>query len=139
MPWWQFALLGGAGGAIVELLAGFRCIALWQDARRVDGGALKSRPPKLSRYLDIQAHLIMLPLRTVLGSVAAVLFGLTGQVTGPYGVVAFGCAAPVLLAQLGSIQQVENLVKGVPNDQERQAEASDPPKAAIPVEESQLG
>ena len=139
MPWWQFALLGGGGGAIVEFLAGFRCIASWQDGRWADDGTLKSQPPKLSRYLDIQAHLIMLPLRAALGSVAAVLFGLTGQVTGPYGVVAFGCAAPVLLAQLGSIQQVENLVKGVPRGQERQTEASDPPRAALPVEESQLG
>ena len=138
MPWWQFALLGGGGGAIVEFLAGFRCIA---RGRTGDGPMtdLKSQPPKLSRYLDIQAHLIMLPLRAALGSVAAVLFGLTGQVTGPYGVVAFGCAAPVLLAQLGSIEQVENLVKGVPRGQERQTEASDPPRAALPVEESQLG
>jgi hypothetical protein len=107
MPWWQFALLGTGGGLIVEVLAIFRCVAAWQEAHRNLGGTLKNTPPKLGRYVDVPAYAIMLPARAVLGAAAATLFGTTGQVTGIYGAVAFGCAAPVLLAQLGLIPQVE--------------------------------
>lgn len=110
MPWWQFALLGTSGGVIVEVLAVFRCAAEWQGARRNRDGTLKRIPPKLGRYVDVPAHAIMLPARAALGAAAAILFGMTGQVTGPYGAVAFGCAAPVLLAQLGLIPQVERAV-----------------------------
>jgi hypothetical protein len=112
MPWWQFALLGAGGGAIVEVLAAFRCVAAWQDARRDRNGTIKHVPPKLRRYVDIPAHAIMLPARVALGTAAAVLFGVTGQVTGPYGAVAIGCAAPVLLAQLGSVPQIAKVVNG---------------------------
>ena len=112
MPWWQFALLGAGGGAIVEVLAVFRCVAVWQDARRNRDGTIKLVPPGLRRYVDVPAHAIMLPARVVLGIAAAVLFGVTGQVTGPYGAVAIGCAAPVLLAQLGSIPQIAKAVNG---------------------------
>ena len=103
MPWWQFTLLGASGGVIVEVLAVFRCVAVWQGARRNRDGTLKRTPPKPGRYVDVAAHAIMLPARAALGAAAATLFGMTGQVTGTYGAVAFGCAAPVLLAQLGLI------------------------------------
>jgi hypothetical protein len=112
MPWWQFALLGAGGGAIVEVLAVFRCVAAWQDARQNRDGTIRLVPPVLRRYVDVPAHAIMLPARVVLGTAAAVLFGVTGQVTGPYGAVAIGCAAPVLLAQLGSIPQIAKAVNG---------------------------
>jgi hypothetical protein len=52
----------------------------------------------------------MLPARAALGAVAAVLFGLTDQVTGPYGALAFGCAAPVLLSRLGLIPQIAKAI-----------------------------
>lgn len=110
MPWWQFALLGAGGGAIVEVLAVFRCVAAWQDARRNRDGTIKRVPPRLRRYVDTPAHAIMLPTRVVLGTAAAVLCGVTGQVTGPYGAVTIGCAAPVLLAQLGSVPQIAKAV-----------------------------
>jgi hypothetical protein len=106
MPWWEFALLGAGGGVVVEALAVFRWVAAWQDARRGKTGTLRSRPPKLGRYVDFPAHAIMLPARAGLGATAAILFGLTGQITGPYGALAFGCAAPVLLARVGLIPQV---------------------------------
>lgn len=110
MPWWQFALLGAVGGAIVEVLAVFRCVVTWQEARRNADSTVKRHPPPLRRYVDLPAHAIMLPARVVLGAVAALLCGVTRQVTGPYGAVAFGCSAPVLLAQLGSIPQVAKAV-----------------------------
>jgi hypothetical protein len=110
MPWWQFALLGAGGGAIVEVLAIFGCVARWQDARREPNGTIKRDGQELGKYIDVPAHAIMLPVRVVLGAAAAILCGVTGQVTGPYGAVAIGCTAPVLLKQLGSIPQVEKAV-----------------------------
>jgi hypothetical protein len=110
MMWWHFALLGAIGGAIVEALEIFRCFTMWQHARRNSDGTLRRTLPKVRRYVDIPAHAFMLPARAALGGGAAVLFGMTGQVTGVYGAVAFGCAAPVLLRQLGSIPQIEKAV-----------------------------
>jgi hypothetical protein len=144
MPWWQFALLGAGGGAIVEVLAIFRCVAAWQDARRDRNGTIKRVPPKLRRYVDIPAHAIMLPARVLLGSAAAVLLGVTGQVTGPYGAVAIGCAAPVLLAQLGSVPQVAKAVNGDTEGREYVAaqlaavSAQVPAGATVPAEKGSL-
>jgi hypothetical protein len=141
MPWWQFALLGAVGGAIVEVLAIFRCVAAWQDARRNRDGTIKLFPPGLRRYVDVPAHAIMLPARAVLGTAAAVLCGVTGQVTGPYGAVAIGCAAPVLLAQLGSLPQVARAVSGASGARKQAvaqgaaAGAESPAEAAVPAGE----
>jgi hypothetical protein len=138
MPWWQFALLGTGGGAIVEVLAVFRCVAAWQEARRNRDGTLKRTPPELRRYVDVPAHAIMLPTRAALGATAATLCGITGQVTGPYGAVAFGCAAPVLLAQLGSVPQVERAVKGIPSTRKPKTNPPATATADVPPEESRL-
>jgi hypothetical protein len=141
MPWWQFVLLGAAGGAIVEVLATFRCVAAWQDARRSHDGTIKRVPPKLARYVDVPAHAIMLPARMLLGAAAALLCGVTGQVTGPYGAVAIGCAAPVLLAQLGSIPQIAETVNGtsgtrkLPGEQTPMVRPDVPTEAAVSVGE----
>jgi hypothetical protein len=85
---------------------------MWQEARRNLDGTLKRARPEFRRYVDVPSHAIMLPARGALGAAAATLCGMAGQVTGPYGAVAFGCAAPVLLAQLGSIPQVGKAVRG---------------------------
>lgn len=128
MPWWQFAVLGAAGGMIVETVAIFRWAATWQGARRGVNGKLRRKPPPLGEYVDIPAHAIMLPSRAALGAVAAVLFGLTGQVTGPYGALAFGCAAPVLLSRLGSIPEIR---KAVDNPKRNQETAHDEDERAL--------
>lgn len=112
MQWWQFALLGALGGAVVEILALFRDMAAWQDKRRNEDGTVRPAVPRLREYVDIPPHVWLLALRAGLGAGAAVLFGTTGQVAGPYGAFAFGCAAPILLAQLGTIPQVSNAVSG---------------------------
>jgi hypothetical protein len=119
MAWWQFALLGAGGGAIVEVLAVFRCVAAWHAAHRNRDGTIERVPPRLRSYVDVPAHAILLPARMMIGTAAAVLFGVTGQVTGPYGAVAIGCAAPVLLAQLGSVPQIAKAVSG-PTGREKQ-------------------
>ena len=139
MLWWQFALLGTSGGVLVEVLAAFRCVVAWQGARRNRDGTLKRIPPKLGRYVDVPAHAIMLPARAALGAAAATLFGMTGQVTGPYGAVAFGCAAPVLLAQLGLIPQVERAVnRDQPNARRAKTDQLAAGTADVPAEESHL-
>jgi hypothetical protein len=115
MPWWHFALLGAAGGVIVEVLGIFRWVKAWQDSRRCSDGTIQDKPPKLARYLDIPAHCIMLPARAALRAAAAIVFGLTGQVTGPYGALAFGCVAPLMLARVGMIPQVANAINAAPN------------------------
>jgi hypothetical protein len=139
MLWWQFALLGASGGAIVECIAVFRCVTAWQEGRRNRDGTLKRTRPELRRYLDIPAHTIMLPARAVLGAAAALLLGVTGQVSGPYGAVVLGCAAPIFLAQLGSIHQVEAVVKGTAKPRKSQAALPVHARTDIPVEESHLG
>jgi hypothetical protein len=121
MLWWQFALLGAGGGTIVEAVEVFRWVAVWQHARRSADGTLRRKPPTLRRYVDLPAHAIMLPARAALGALAAVVFGLTGQVTGPYGALAFGCAAPVLLSRLGLIPQMGKAID-VPAGSRKSAE-----------------
>lgn len=106
MHWWQFALLGAAGGALVEILAIFRWVAAWQSARRTPTGRVRGCPPKLRIYIDVPVHACMMMFRMMLGAGAAILFGVTGQINGAYVAVALGFAAPSMLAQLGSIPQV---------------------------------
>jgi len=137
MHWWQYLLLGSGGGVIVEVLEVFRWVAAWQDARRNASGTLRQKPPELRRYVDLPAHAIMLPARAALGAVAAVLFGLTHQVTGPVGALAFGCAAPVLLARLGQLPQVSKALNAIPVPLTPSAGEQDESKEA-PAEERSL-
>lgn len=110
MAWWQFALLGAGGGALVEALAVFKWITIWQGDRRVSSGTIKGAPPGWRRYVDVPVHAWLLVIRAPLGAATATLFGLTGQISGAYAAVAFGFAAPAVLAQLGSVPQIANAV-----------------------------
>ena len=112
LTWWQFALLGAAGGAAVELLSVFNSAVLWRDERRLDTGKVKEKPPTWREYIDAPATVVILVFRAGLGAGAATLFGATGQIRGVSAAVAFGFAAPSILAQLGSIPQVQSIVKG---------------------------
>lgn len=136
MAWWQFALLGAIGGVVVETLEFFRCVARWQEARRDHDGTLKRKRPGLERYVDLPVHACMLPARAALGAGAAILFGTTGQVTGVYGAVAFGCAAPVLLAQLGSIPQIDKAISRVSDPREPESREVSAPAVVVHAEES---
>jgi hypothetical protein len=110
--WWQFALLGAGGGALVEVLTIFKWLAVWQSARRTQAGRLKERPPALRFYIDLPVHGWIVVARSALGAAIAVLFGVSGQITGPYVVVALGFAAPSVLAQFGTIPQVAAAIRG---------------------------
>lgn len=114
MHWWQFALLGAGGGALVEALAVFKCLAAWQSARKTPTGRVKSNPPALRTYIDVPVHRWLVVCRAILGAGSAALFGASGQINGPYVAVALGFAAPSMLAQLGTIPQVAAAVRGAP-------------------------
>lgn len=110
MTWWEYALLGAAGGALVELLSVFNCLAHWQEARKTTSGRIRAKPPSVRVYLDIPAHIWMTFFRTLLGSVTALAFGASGSISGVAAAVALGFSAPSLLTQLGSIPQVADAV-----------------------------
>ncbi|MEV6275306.1 hypothetical protein [Nocardia sp. NPDC051832] len=113
MRWWEFALLGGGGGALFEVLAIFNCLAGWQAARRTGTGRVKGRPPKARTFIDVPVHSCMLPIRMGLGATAAAIFGVTGQINGVFVAIALGFAAPSVLAQLGAVPQVATAITGV--------------------------
>ncbi len=110
MQWWEYVLLGAAGGALVELLSIFNCLALWQKARKTPTGRIRSKPPSLSVYLDFPAHAWMTFFRTLLGAGTAFAFGASGSINGFTAAVALGFSAPSLLAQLGNIPQIADVV-----------------------------
>lgn len=114
MTLWRCVLLGAAGGALVEVLAVLEYVLAWQQARRTPGGRVKKSPPRLRGYVDVPAHAWLLVIRVLLGAVAAGLFAATGQISGPYAALAFGFAAPAVLAQLGRLPDAGQAVKDVP-------------------------
>ncbi|MBK3570972.1 hypothetical protein [Streptomyces sp. MBT62] len=106
MTGWQFGAYGACGGALVEVLRLLHWVSQWQEARRTSTGRLKKNVPVWSTYVDWKASAVLVILRGGLGACAAALFGVTGQISGPYVAVALGFAAPSILAQLGGIPQV---------------------------------
>jgi hypothetical protein len=103
VSWWQYAILGAVGGALVEALSLLNSVTAWQNGRRAATGELKTTLPGWKIYVDMPVQAWLLLIRAPLGAAAALLFGLTGQISGAYAAVALGFAAPAVLAQLGSI------------------------------------
>ena len=114
MPWWQFALLGGAGGAVAEFVALFRSVARWQAARRSPSGRLRLKPAAWREYVDVPAHAWMFAMRTVAGMASAGAFAAGDQIKGAFAAVALGYGGPVVLERLGQIPLVESLINGGP-------------------------
>ena len=128
MQWWQYALLGGLGGAIVEILELFRWVSAWQEGRRDARGLVLQDPPRIGLYVDVRAHLCMLILRFLLGCCSAAIFAAAGQLRGGYVAVALGFCGPALLWKLGQIPQVSQVVAGSTNPDEAKAEVAPPPQ-----------
>ena len=126
MHWWQFALLGAGGGAIVEVLALFKWFTVWQGARRSASGLVRADRPGLTRYVDVPAHAGMLVLRSLLGAVSAAIFAAGDQIKGAYVAVALGFCGPALLQRLGEIPHVASIVTGDPHVPERSQDAKAP-------------
>jgi hypothetical protein len=122
LRWWEFALLGAGGGALVEVLSLFKWFAVWQVARRTESGVVRDDPPRLTQYVDVPAHAGMLVLRSLLGAVSAAIFAVGGQIQGAYVAVALGFCGPALLGRLGEIPQIASMVSGAPRAPESQEE-----------------
>ena len=116
MPWWQFALLGAAGGALVEALGIFRWLSVWQAERRTEAGRVMGEPPSLRSYVDVPVHVWLTVLRASLGAAVAALFGANGQISGVYVAVVLGFSAPSVLAQLGTVRPISDAVAGEDSD-----------------------
>lgn len=102
MDLWIFALLGSAGGLLDGLLELHRTVQAWQLARRDAARANPPiSPPRLLTLYDPRAQLAAVATQVVLGCLAGLLFGSTGQIAGPYGALVVGASAPTLLSQLG--------------------------------------
>jgi hypothetical protein len=114
MAWWRCLPLGAAGGAVVEVLSVLGYVLAWQRARRTPSGRVKKYPPRLVDYVDVPAHAWLLAIRMPMGASVAWLFSVTGQISGPAAAVAFGIAAPAVLAQLGRLPEVKQAVEGQP-------------------------
>jgi len=112
MAWWQYSILGAAGGVLVEALALFNSVTIWQKSRRTPTGKLKAARLSWKAYVDVLSHAWLIPIRALLGAAAAVLLWSTGQISGAYAAVAFGFAAPTILAQLGSVTAVAHAASG---------------------------
>lgn len=112
MTWWQYAALGAAGGALVEVLAVFKWITYWQADRRNKDGTLKEKRPSWRKYIDVPLHSVLFVIRVLLGAGTSALFGTNGEIKGAFVAVGCGVAAPAILAQLGAIPQLASLVRG---------------------------
>ncbi|MFI1990551.1 hypothetical protein [Actinoplanes sp. NPDC020271] len=93
------ALLGMAGGGIVEVVAVWGNLAAWQKARHSARRRGRRLPP-LTRYIDPAADILVAVTRLALGGAAALV--LHSQIFGVLTAIAVGASGPALLAQLGS-------------------------------------
>ena len=93
-------MLGGVGGAIVQLMALWGSVTVWQKARHdllMDG----IRPlPSLTSYIDPLADTLVALTRLCMGALAGLMF--YDQITGVTAAIAVGASGPALLAQFGA-------------------------------------
>jgi hypothetical protein len=119
----EYALWGMFGGFAVEGLefaAAIRRTGTWPWLLRGEPGPV--------------ALLVSVVIRLAVGAGLAVACGTTGQVNGPFGALAVGIAAPVLverIARHASVTGLADLVDGTGDDREEPplgTEASNPPE-----------
>lgn len=96
----EAVMLGAAGGAIVQLIALWGSMTVWQKARHdllMDG----IRPlPSLTSYIDPLADTLVALTRLCMGALAGLMF--QDQITGVTAAIAVGASGPALLAQFGA-------------------------------------
>lgn len=108
-------LLGALGGSLRGLIGLYNSAMLWQSARRefrLNSAQETQEPPPFRDFFDPLADSIAALLHTILGAGAALLLGLSGQITGGYAAVVVGISAPALLTQLGNLQPISDAVSG---------------------------
>jgi hypothetical protein len=99
MDWTTAALLGMAGGGIVEVVAVWGNLAAWQKDRHAARRRGRRLPP-VTRYVDPAADTLVALTRLALGAAAAAI--LHPQISGALTAIAVGASGPALLAQLGA-------------------------------------
>ncbi|MFG2274992.1 hypothetical protein ACGFNY_35140 [Streptomyces chartreusis] len=109
-------LLGAVGGVLRGVVDLYVQFANWRSAR---GAHQREQPsehvrPRLMQYFDPAVDLAAAGVHSVMGAGMAVLFGTTGQISGPYAAIVVGASAPVLLTQLARIQSVSEALGGGP-------------------------
>ncbi|HET6353455.1 hypothetical protein [Streptomyces sp.] len=115
MNLWAFAGLGAAGGLIPGLIDFYNHVAAWRIARRRHRGGVavgEESPPSFRDHYDIGPDSLAAATHVVLGTLAALLFGGTGQIQGAYAAIVVGASAPILLTQLGRLEAVSAAVAG---------------------------
>lgn len=108
-------LLGALGGSLRGVIDLYASTMSWQSARRefrLNPPQDTQDPPVFSAYFDPLADSISAVVHTILGGIAALLLGISGQITGAYAAVVVGISAPALLAQLGNLPPIGEAVAG---------------------------
>jgi hypothetical protein len=104
---WSAALgYGAAGGLIVELVAMWRQLQGWQQARHKAMSLRKPRPG-IKNYIDPGPDILVALTRMALGCLAGGL--LRTEVTGLYAALTVGASAPALLASLGKATRLDEV------------------------------
>ncbi|WP_153347010.1 hypothetical protein [Nocardia aurantia] len=94
----------------MQLLAVYNKANEWQRARQTPAGLVRKNPPKLVKYLDLPAIVLVGILRIALGAGVSALFAATQQISGPSVAVTLGCTAPAFLEQLGRARPISKAV-----------------------------
>ncbi|MEU9053505.1 hypothetical protein AB0D37_24310 [Streptomyces sp. NPDC048384] len=107
-------LLGAVGGVLRGVVDLYIQFANWRSARGAHHRDQLSEHvrPRLTQYFDPAVDLAAAGVHSVMGAGMAVLFGTTGQISGPYAAIVVGASAPVLLTQLARIQSVSEALGG---------------------------
>ncbi|MBT1094196.1 hypothetical protein [Streptomyces sp. Tu102] len=109
-------LLGAVGGVLRGAFDCYIQFANWRSARNAHQREqlAEHERPRLTQYFDPAVDLAAAGVHSVMGAGMAVLFGTTGQISGPYAAIVVGASAPVLLTQLARIQSVSEALGGGP-------------------------
>lgn len=110
-------MLGAAGGSLRGLIDVYNQTIAWQGARREHRRAAvtagqQEEPPHFREYFDLIPDSVAALVHMGMGAACALLFGLSGQISGVYAALVVGVSAPALLTQLGRVQTVGEAVTG---------------------------
>lgn len=107
-------MLGAVGGVLRGVVDLYIKFANWRSDRGAHQREQLSEHarPRLTQYFDPPVDLAAAGVHSVMGAGMAVLFGTTGQISGPYAAIVVGASAPVLLTQLARIQSVSEALGG---------------------------
>jgi hypothetical protein len=108
-----FLILGAAGGSFRGLVDLYNEITRWQQDRRIHRLKKKrSEAPRLKEYVDAIPDTVAGLAHIFLGAMVGLILGKSGQVSGAYGTILAGAAAPALLTQLGQLKVINNAIAG---------------------------